>query len=207
MSNMVDPYIVFCCNHVVTFLGPIIRINPHEIHIYDPDYIEIIYANGKGIDKPDYFSHQFGTPGSVFGTTQHELHRQRKAAIQPLFSKQRVIEQLPQIREQADKALKRLSNEYAGTEQVLNIGDMLSCFAADVITKYAFDRTFNHLDSSEFRNPFTASFEGFKAFGHYTIQFPWLPRSLSKLPDSVSLFLQPDLAPVIEYKIVRVAVQ
>jgi hypothetical protein len=111
-----------------------------------------------------------------------------------------VAEQLPQILEHAVKVSKRISNEYEGTNQVLNLGDMLSCFAGDVIMKYAFDREFKYLDSPDFRNPFTASFVGFKAFAHYTIQFPWLPRMLSKLPDAVSLFLQPDLAPIIEYK-------
>ncbi|EPE24159.1 Cytochrome P450 [Glarea lozoyensis ATCC 20868] len=180
--------------------GPILRISPHELHISDPSYIETIYSNGKAIDKPDYFSHQFGTPGSIFGTVPHELHKQRKAAIQPLFSTQRVSEQLPQILDQAAKLSKRVSDEYAGTQQVLNLGDMLSCFAGDVIMKFAFDREFKYLDSPDFRNPFTASFVGFKAFAHYTIQFPWLPRLLAKLPDAVAVILNPDLKPIVEYK-------
>jgi hypothetical protein len=87
---------------------------------------------------------------------------------------------------------------------VLNLGDMLSCFAGDVIVKYAFDRCFDYLDAKDFRNPYSASFEGLKGFAHLMIQFPWLPRVLSKLPGEVSLFLQPDLGPVIEYRNVSV---
>ena len=176
------------------------RINPNEIHIHDPEYYETVYANGQGIDKPSYVEYQFGTPGTIFGTVPHELHRQRKSVLLPFFSKRKVTEQIPQIQEHAAKICGRLNKEYLGTGKVLNLCNLFSCYTADVITKYSFDRTFDYLDSPDFVNPFTASFDGFKAFAHYSIQFPWLPKLLSKLPESVIRVLQPAMVPVLNYQ-------
>ena len=157
-------------------------------------------TNGQAIDKPGYVEYQFGTPGTVFGTIPHELHRQRKTALLPFFSKRKVVEQVPQIQEHVARIIERLSREYADTGKILNLCNMFSCYTADVITKYSFDRTFDYLDSPDFVNPFTASFDGFKGFAHFSIQFPWLPKFLAKLPHPVVRFLQPAMTPVLDYQ-------
>lgn len=76
------------------------------------------------------------------------------------------------------------------------MGDLFSSYTADVITKYAFDQTYNFL----FISPFTKSIEGFKKFAHYAIQFPCLPRVLARLPDRILMTLQPGMLAALEYK-------
>ena len=186
--------------------GPIIRINPHEIHINDPDFYDVIYSQGQGIDKPSYTEQQFGSPGSTFSTVGHDLHHRRKAALLPFFSKRKILEQVPNIQSQVDKLCDRLTHEYTGIDKVLNLGDMLSCFTADVITRYAFDRSYNYLDAQDFISPFTASINSFKKFGHYSIQFPWLPKLLAIMPDSLLGIVQPSMISVFRYKRVCVIV-
>lgn len=107
---------------------------------------------------------------------------------------------MPQIQEHVDKISTRLEEEYAGSEKVLNLCNLFSCYTADVITKYSFDRTFDYLDSPDFMNPFTASFDGFKDMAHYSIQFPWLPKLLARLPESLIRSLQPTMTPVLDYQ-------
>lgn len=85
-------------------VGPIIRINPHEVHIRDPDYYETIYSTTRlGIDKPSYAKYQFSAPGAIVSTPEHELHRQRKTVLNPFFSKRAVLKQARAIQGQVDK--------------------------------------------------------------------------------------------------------
>lgn len=180
---------------------PIVRISPYEIHIRDPDYYETIYSTSmQGIDKPSYTKHQFGAPGATFSTIEHELHRQRKTALNPFFSKRRILEQALSVQSQVDKICHRLTTEYAGTEKILKLGDLFSCFTADVATTYAFDRSYNFLDTPDFVSPFTKSIEGFKKFAHYAIQFPLIPQLLANLPDSLLLILQPGMLAAYQFK-------
>jgi len=41
--------------------GPIVRINPNEVHIVDPNLIDVVYpGGGKRVDKDPYVMSQFG---------------------------------------------------------------------------------------------------------------------------------------------------
>lgn len=199
MSNMVCLFST--TNRRLNIAGPIVRISPHEIHIRDPDYYETIYSTSvQGIDKPRYTKHQFGAPGATFSTVEHELHRQRKTALNPFFSKRRILEQASSVQRQVDKICHRLTTEYAGTEKVLVLGDLFLCFTADVVTSYAFDRSYNFPDAPDFISPFTKSIEGFKKFAHYAIQFPLIPQLLANLPDSLLMVLQPGMLAAYQFK-------
>ncbi|KAK3997030.1 hypothetical protein QBC44DRAFT_316061 [Cladorrhinum sp. PSN332] len=66
--------------------GPVVRINPYELHIIDPDfYDEIYYANRK-LDKYEWWVKLTGTTNSVFATVHHDHHKLRRAPLNPFFS-------------------------------------------------------------------------------------------------------------------------
>ncbi|TVY41906.1 hypothetical protein LOCC1_G007345 [Lachnellula occidentalis] len=83
-------------------------------------FYESIYADGQDIDKLGYAEYQFATPGTVFGTAAHGLHRQRKTVLLPFFSKKEVLEQASQIQDQVMKTQERLQ-EYMDKDKILKI--------------------------------------------------------------------------------------
>ncbi|KAF2871390.1 cytochrome P450 [Massariosphaeria phaeospora] len=73
--------------------GPIVRINPHEIHVSDPDFFDTLYAGGSAVrGKYAPAAHVQGTPEGIFGTVDHNAHRRRRQAISSYFSKQSVLQ-------------------------------------------------------------------------------------------------------------------
>lgn len=71
--------------------GPIVRINPEEVHIQDPEYYDQVYTGPTHKrNKWTFFTNQSGLPQSAFGTPDHNLHRMRRGAMNPYFSKAKV---------------------------------------------------------------------------------------------------------------------
>jgi hypothetical protein len=82
--------------------GPIIRISPYELHVESPDFYNELYvgpgSNNKR-NKYQWFTKLFVTPDGAFGTVDHDMHRMRRAAMNPFFSKASVRRLQPLIHE------------------------------------------------------------------------------------------------------------
>jgi len=88
--------------------GPIVRINPYELHVSAPDFIEKLYSGpGNRRHRWDWHTNQFNLPQSMFGTNDHDLHRIRRAAVNPFFSKGAVRKLQPIIDERINALLAR----------------------------------------------------------------------------------------------------
>lgn len=86
--------------------GPIVRINPGEIHILDAQFMDEIYAGrGRKRDKETYFD--AGSSESIFMTRDHELHRVRRAALAPFFSMTKIRDLQPRIEVVIENLLSR----------------------------------------------------------------------------------------------------
>lgn len=53
--------------------GPIVRINPWELHTDDPEYYETIYASSAPFDKLPVLENRFGVPSAAFSTSAHTV--------------------------------------------------------------------------------------------------------------------------------------
>lgn len=51
--------------------GPIVRINPWEVHIADPDFADVMLAGNSQFDKKIEWKARFGIPHSTFDTIEH----------------------------------------------------------------------------------------------------------------------------------------
>ena len=69
--------------------GPIVRINPHELHIKDPEFYHEIYAptsGGKKRNKYQGWVNVAEAPGSISTIFDHERHCMRRAPLNHFFS-------------------------------------------------------------------------------------------------------------------------
>ncbi|KAK1470715.1 hypothetical protein CCUS01_00830 [Colletotrichum cuscutae] len=173
------------------FLSPIVRINPDEIHIADPDFYNTIYAgSGRKRDKWDWITRSFGVDESLIGTLGHDEHRIRRAALSPYLSKQSVPALQPLMNRNMGILLGRL-REFAQSGAPLKLDDAYAALTNDIVEDYAFGKSENRLQAADFDPSFRdAMLQGGKA-GHVLKQFPSLMDLLRKLPDSLLLKLSP----------------
>lgn len=122
----------------------------------------------------------------------------------PFFSKQRILRHASLIQAKVDKVCSRIANDYSGKDKVLVLNNIFTCYVADVITQYAFDKDYDFLNSPDFQSPFTLAIRSYKDVAHLWAQFYWLSRIVHKLPDSLIAFLQPSMATVIQFQSVGV---
>lgn len=123
--------------------GPIVRINPYEVHIRDPDFFPQLYPTNanKRRDRWHFFTKQFGAPGSGVGTVDHDLHRLRRAAVNPFFSTASVRRLQPVIESCVDALLARFhADGLLADKKPIDILYPFSAFTHDVINEYAFAR-------------------------------------------------------------------
>jgi cytochrome P450 len=130
--------------------GPIMRINPEELHIDDPDYYDDLYGSAsRKRDKYGPWVALVGALGSSFATVGHNHHRVRRAALNPCFSKAQVTKLEPLIQRKVDKLATRF--EKAMRTREINITDAAyTALTTDVICQYAFAADDNFLDEDDF---------------------------------------------------------
>ncbi|KAG4263688.1 hypothetical protein FPRO04_11349 [Fusarium proliferatum] len=120
--------------------GPIVRINPDELHCSDPYFTDEIYA-GPGRIR-DKWQHQLNTGGAGpvsvtgFSTVNHEIHRMRKGALSKYFSRQQMLKLEGEVKEFAQMTVDKMLR-YAGGEP-FDVKEAYNCFTADIMSQYAF---------------------------------------------------------------------
>ncbi|KAA8565346.1 hypothetical protein MFRU_045g00490 [Monilinia fructicola] len=176
--------------------GSIIRIGPNEIHIDDPEFYDTVFSYGSVRDKDPFYTAQFNTPDTGFGAADHYVHRMRRAALNPFFSKASINRLSPMLTTMVEKLSSRLE-EFRNTNQPLSIRLPFQCFTADIVTLYATNRCWNHLDVPDFSPSWAETFVALSMLGKWAKFFPriytfleWTPRwILSRYAPGVILTL------------------
>lgn len=134
--------------------GPVVRINPYELHVNVPGFYDTLYASaasGRRTEKWTWSAKMFGTTQAAVGTASHELHRVRRAALNPFFSRRSVVRLEPVIQLHVDKLRARLERS-ADSGEPVNLTDAFTALSADVIGDFAFGKRYGFLDADDF-NP------------------------------------------------------
>jgi cytochrome P450 len=180
----------------LTNQGPIIRITPEELHIDDPDYYDTLYERAGRRDKSPYFAGRFGHASDLFSTVHHELHRMRRKPLSPMFSAKRISEFQPVIREKAEKMCQRLS-EFEKDGRVFSLQLAMMALTTDIITEYAFARSYNNLDSQNFEDTLHEALTTVYVTGNFALHFPIVFPILDMMSDEFVIKVKPVLQPVV----------
>lgn len=179
--------------------GPIVRISPFELHISDPEYFDILYSNNLPINKSRWYTGQFDMSYATFGTIEHKQHRLRRSALNPFFSKQMINRLEPTIQTVVEKLSSRLE-EFRGTGKPVEMRATYSALTIDVITAYAFNESWNHLDSPDFKRDWFDGVQLMMGAGNFMKQFPWLFNAVRVLPQSFVVWLSPTFENIFMYE-------
>ncbi|KAF6834741.1 Trichodiene oxygenase 7 [Colletotrichum musicola] len=132
--------------------GPIVRINPIHIHIYDADYLDEIYAGGKHKrDRDPWFMHMSKSgvmTWSLIHTQGHEVHKQRRAALAPFFSRRAIAQLDDMIGGKIETLAERLSHLRV-TGDVIDLTYVMSALAMDVVSSYALGADVGNLQRAD----------------------------------------------------------
>ncbi|CAG8428014.1 unnamed protein product [Penicillium salamii] len=148
--------------------GPIVRINPREIHIMDPHFFHQIYHTG--VQNRDQYMVNISTaPQSTFSTAEYGPHKSRRGILNPFFSRQSVFKLEDIVHEKVAKVTRRLENAHRDNSAV---------FSLDI------------LDDKDLRNPLREALTGGVSLCHLLRFFPILVKLLDPIP-SVVQWLSP----------------
>lgn len=131
-----------------------------------------------------------GSTGSVFATADHNLHRQRRAVLNPFFSKKSIADKEVQIREKVEHLCRRLTaaataavtGEGEGEGEVVRVDVAFTALTMDIITDFAFGERTTLLDEPDFGLVWKESLIKLSANGVILRQFPWIWPVLKRIP-------------------------
>lgn len=181
----------------LTMAGPIIRINPTELHISEPDFHDVVYSTAP-YDKVKAWRDRSGVGYAANATVEHDLHHSRRAALNPYFSKRQINDFTPYIQERAVQLCERLLREYKGTSKVVTVNDAWAAFAADIIMYYGFAWSYDFVSYPDFKAPFTTSMRELVISLHVAGHFPLFRKFMESVPDFLVGIINPAMRPMFD---------
>ena len=179
--------------------GPIVRIAPGEVHIRDTEFFDVLYSQSRQADKLDSLRYRFNSPHSVAVTVSSTLHRQRRAAMNPFFSKQRIAKQAVNIQAHMDELCARIAKEYAGKNEVLNLTLAWPCYTCDNILEMCLGHNPNLIDRPDWTSYLTTVMVDLLEGVHMVTQFPAALTVMQALPESVVVKMDPRMSSVFAF--------
>ncbi|KAI0544741.1 cytochrome P450 [Xylaria curta] len=186
---------IFETEKMVKKYGPIIRVNPEELFIHDPEFYNDLYVteSTRRTNHYDNFAQGIGFDGCHLLTVDHDLHRARRKPLEPYFSKKGVSRLQSMLAEVALHLETRL-RQYAGTGKIVRLDHAFTAYTGDIIGRMCLD---TDDPSDKFLNKDDFSADWFWVM-HMIVRsvplfsgFPWIIRLLNPIPGEALLWLYP----------------
>ncbi|KAJ6780316.1 hypothetical protein PWT90_09912 [Aphanocladium album] len=179
--------------------GPIVRVNPDELHCNDPAFIDILYRTGKEKrHKSGHYLAAFpkGVRLATVGTANHDEHKQRRAPVAKYFSHSRIAKHEEIVHEKAQLLCARLLAW--DKNDPFELTSAYSCFTTDTLTRYAFGYSLENLNTPGWKPTFKGTVDKMTGLFYLSRHLPFLAYLAEYLPlavgaDSCSQVIIPKL--------------
>ncbi|KAI1393077.1 benzoate 4-monooxygenase cytochrome P450 [Hypoxylon trugodes] len=177
--------------------GPIVRINPDELHCNDPLFTDEIYAGGNRIR--DNWQHQLNTGAAssisvaAFSTVSHELHRIRRGALSKFFSRQQMLKLEGEVHNFTQRTVDKMLR--FADRKPFDVKEVFNCFTADIISQYAFGEPLGFVDQDDWEPNFATWAKSFFESA-YMMRYNALARKLAELTPLFANYMGDDFRAV-----------
>ena len=186
------------------------RINPHEIHINDPYFIDDLYTgSAKKRDKYTWSGRQtlresssiavsieerltHLVPDSLVATIPHDEHRRRRAAMSPFFSKASIRKLDPAIQNGLAVILRRLQ-ECAWSSGVFHASIAYKAATCDIITEFSFGVSTNYAAKDDYEESYFQAVDDHLHLSWVLAYIAWFGPFMMSIPFSIMSRLYPGL--------------
>ncbi|KAK2601850.1 hypothetical protein QQS21_004633 [Conoideocrella luteorostrata] len=189
VTRYYEAYYDVICNGQYTFkiaelhkkYGPIVRISPYELHINDPVFFEKLYGQDAQFNKYAWTYDAFSSQNSTICTIEHEVHRRRRAPLNPFFSRASVARRQEIIYRATAKLCQRIS-EFSGSNKTINLSHAISALTRDIGAEFILSKSYNNLNAHDFNAGMTGVLQSSGAIWRVTKHVRWLGPSMKLLP-------------------------
>lgn len=192
---------IFKLNDLHDRYGPVVRCSPGEIHVRDSSFFDTLHPGpGRIRDKWQRANRANGSPGSLASAVAHSLHRVRRAAVNPYFSKA-AIAQLEEtsLRGKVDLLCEKL-RQNALAQSVVDVGAAMTALTLDAISEYCYGDCYDCLRDPAFAPQWKRVMSELFESTNVTKHFIWVLRLMNSLPTWLVTRLNPDMATFIHAK-------
>ncbi|KAI1359263.1 trichodiene oxygenase [Xylaria arbuscula] len=163
--------------------GPVVRISPYELHISDPDFYDKIYSREGEWAKYAWAYDAFGAPLSTICAIDHNVHKHRRAAVNPFFSKANVAAKSGIISRLVKQLCSRI-DEFADESNMtkLSLNAAISALTRDVATEFILGKRYKNLEVQDFNQSLAIIFQNSGGLWRVTKHLPWYGPLMKLIP-------------------------
>ena len=171
--------------HMLINPGPVVRITPNEVHLSDPVNFDAIYSVGSKYGKSMAYYGALGAGYSTFVSSTAEVHRPRRAKLDPFFSRRMVLNMENLVQSRAQKLCDIISSKFS-KGQAVDLYHAFRSISVDVISDYAFGESYELLARDDLGREYFDDLAGLGPTWWIFQQFPALQALALSLPDSLA---------------------
>lgn len=134
--------------------GKLVRLSPTTISLSDPGEIDQIYGVSTNFYKSEFykpiiFYDEEGIIPDPFVLTDKAMHSRMKRNAGNAYSLNALIKLEPLVDGVVERFFNRLEGEFADTDKVCDIGNMMLCFAMDTIFAVTFGKDLKFVENGD----------------------------------------------------------